>query len=155
MYPTLLATHSLVRWLVLAALLVAVGYAYHGWFAKRKFSRFDNALRHWTATIAHIQLIVGLWLYIISPFSNQFLKGFSDTVHQRDLRFFGMEHSLMMVVAIVIITVGSAKAKRKVIDSEKFKTMAIGYTIGLLIILASIPWAFSPFTSRPLFRPFF
>lgn len=155
MYPTLLATHSLVRWLVLAALLIALGDAYNGWFSKRKFSRFDHAIRHWTATIAHIQLILGLWLYTISPFANQFLRNFSDAVHQRDLRFFGMEHSLMMVVAITVITIGSAKAKRKATDNEKFKAMAIWYTIGLLIILASIPWVFSPFTSRPNFRPIF
>ena len=155
MYPTLLATHSLVRWLVLAALLIAVTCAYNGWFSKMKFSRFDNAVRHWTATIAHIQLILGLWLYVISPFSNQFLRHCPETIHQRDCRFFGMEHSLMMVVAVVLVTIGSAKAKRKATDNEKFKTMAIWYTIGLLIILASIPWAFSPFTSRPNFRPFF
>src|SRR5690606_11202115 len=155
MYPTLLATHSLVRWLVLAALLIAITCAYSGWLSKRKFSRFDNAVRHWTTTIAHIQLILGLWLYVISPFSNHFLRHFPETVHQRHFRFFGMEHSLMMVVAVVLVTIGSAKAKRKAADNEKFKTMAIWYTIGLLIILASIPWAFSPFTSRPNFRPFF
>ncbi|MFB2117888.1 hypothetical protein [Parapedobacter sp. 2B3] len=155
MYPTLLATHSLVRWLVLAALLISIACAYTGWFSKRTFSRFDNAVRHWTATIIHIQLLLGLWLYVISPFSNHFLQHLPETVHQRHFRFFGMEHSLMMVVAVVLITVGSAKAKRKATDNEKFKTMAIWYTIGLLIILASIPWAFSPFTSRPNFRPFF
>lgn len=155
MYPSLLATHSLVRWLLLAALLLSLVSAYSGWFSNRKFTRFDNSVRHWTATIAHIQLVFGLWLYIISPFTNHFLQGFSDSIHQRDLRFFGMEHSLMMVIAIVLITIGSVKAKRKTMDIEKFKTMAIWYTIGLLIILASIPWVFSPFTSRPNFRPFF
>lgn|SRR5690606_11975782 len=155
MYPTLLATHSLVRWAVLVALLTAMGCAYTGWFSKKKFSRFDNAVRHWTATIAHIQLILGLWLYTISPFSNHFLQHFPEAVHQRDFRFFGMEHSLMMIVAVVLITIGSAKAKRKATDSQKFKTMAVWYTISLLIIVASIPWVFSPFTSRPNFRPLF
>lgn len=155
MYPSLLATHSLIRWLLLVALLLSLVSAYSGWFSNRKFDRFDNSVRHWTATIAHIQLVFGLWLYTISPFSNHFLRDFSDSIHQRDLRFFGMEHSLMMVIAIVLITIGSVKAKRKTMDNEKFKTMAIWYTIGLLIILASIPWVFSPFTSRPNFRPFF
>lgn len=155
MYPTLLASHSLVRWLVLAALLIAIGYAYNGWLSKRKFSRFDNAVRHWAATIAQVQLILGLWLYVISPFTHHFLRGFSGSIHQRDLRFFGMEHSLMMVVAVVLITIGAVTSKRTATDSGKFKSIAIWYTIGLLIILASIPWAFSPFTSRPNFRPFF
>jgi hypothetical protein len=65
-----------------------------------------------------------------------------------------MEHSLMMIVAIVIITIGSAKAKRKPTDIEKFKTMAIWFSIGLFIILVNIPWPFSPFASRSFFRPF-
>jgi len=144
----------LIRWLVLASLLFALYRAYSGWFSHKKFSGFDNSVRHWTATIAHIQLILGLWLYVISPITTHFLHHFSDSVHQRELRFFGMEHSLMMFIAIAVITVGSAKAKRQATDVGKFKTLAIWYTLGLLLILTSIPWVFSPFTSRPNFRPF-
>jgi hypothetical protein len=59
-----------------------------------------------------------------------------------------------MIIAIIIITIGSAKAKRKQAENEKFKTMAIWFTIGLLVILANIPWPFSPLTSRPYFRHF-
>jgi len=65
-----------------------------------------------------------------------------------------MEHSVMMILAITIITLGSAKTKRKQSDKEKFKTMAIWFTIALLIILTSIPWKFSPLASRPYFRTF-
>ena len=154
MYPALLALHSLVRWLVLAGLLSAIYRAYKGWFSKKKFTPFDNSLRRWTAAAVHVQLIIGLWLYFISPFAVYFLDNFPASVHQREFRFFGMEHSLMMLTAIVIITIGSVKAKRGRTDTEKFKTMAVWFSIGLFIILTSIPWAFSPFTSRPYFRPF-
>jgi mannose/fructose/N-acetylgalactosamine-specific phosphotransferase system component IID len=154
MYETLLALHSLIRWLVLVSLLFAMYRAYNGLVTKKIFSRFDNAVRHWTATIAHIQLVLGLWLYFISPIINYFWSNFNDAVHQREVRFFGMEHSLMMFIAIIVITIGSAKAKRKETDREKFKTLLTWYSIGLLIILASVPWAFSPLTSRPYFRSF-
>lgn len=154
MYPIILALHSLTRWFVLLSLLFAIYRAYYGWFTKKSFSPFDNAVRHWTATIAHIQLMLGLWLYSISPIVNYFLHNYKDAVTQRQIRFFGMEHSTMMILAIVVITIGSAKAKRKPTDHEKFKTMAIWFTIGLLIILSSIPWSFSPLISRPNFRPF-
>lgn len=154
MYSALLSLHSLVRWLVLTSLIIAIFIAFKGWFSKKKFSRFDNSVRHWTATIAHIQLIVGIWLYFISPVIDYFLHNYKEAVHLRQIRFFGMEHSLMMLTAIVLITIGSAKAKRKQTDTEKFKVMAIWFSIGLLIILASIPWAFSPYASRPYFRPF-
>ncbi len=154
MYPTALALHSLVRWLVLTSLFFSIFRAYNGWLSKKSFSRFDDSVRHWTATIAHIQLVFGLWLYFISPVTDYFLHNYKDAVHQREIRFFGMEHSFMMITAILIITIGSAKAKRKQTDKEKFKTMAIWFTIALLIILANIPWPFSPLTSRPYFRIF-
>jgi len=154
MYPTVLAFHSLVRWFVLISLLFSIFRAWKGWLLKAEFSRVDNSIRHWTATIAHIQLVLGLWLYFISPIIDYFLHHYKDAVHQREIRFFGMEHSLMMITGIVIITIGSAKTKRRQTDNEKFKIMAIWFTIGLLIILTSIPWGFSPFASRPYFRPF-
>ena len=154
MYLTLLALHSLVRWFVLASLLFAIFWAYRGWLFKKQFRAFDNNIRHITATIAHIQLVLGVWLYFVSPVVNYFLHHFSEAVHVRQIRFFGMEHITMMLTGIVLITIGSAKAKRKTTDPEKFKTMAIWFSIALLVILSSIPWSFSPLISRPNFRPF-
>jgi hypothetical protein len=154
MYTTLLTFHSLIRWLVLISLIYATYRAYKGWLSKKTFSGFDNTVRHWTVTIAHVQLVVGLWLYFISPVIDYFLNNYKEAVSQREVRFFGMEHSLMMLTAIILITIGSAKSKRQQGDAEKFKTIAIWFTIGLLIILISIPWKFSPLASRPYFRPF-
>lgn len=154
MYPTLLALHSLVRWLVLASLIFSMFRSYRGWLTNAEFTGFDNSVRHWTATIAHVQLVLGLCLYFVSPIIDYFLHNFKDAVHLREIRFFGMEHSLMMLIAILIITFGSAKARRQKTDAKKFKTMALWFSIGFLTILSSIPWAFSPLTSRPNFRPF-
>lgn len=154
MYSTLLALHSLTRWFVLASLVTAIFIAYKGWLSKKQFSKFDNAIRHYTATIAHIQLVIGLWLYFLSPIINYFLHNYKDAVHQRQIRFFGLEHSIMMIAAIIIITIGSVKAKRKYTGTEKFKTMAIWFSVALLIILTSIPWPFSPLAGRPYFRSF-
>ncbi|MFN8284236.1 MAG: hypothetical protein U0U67_13540 [Chitinophagales bacterium] len=121
---------------------------------KKPFTAFDNRVRHTTATIAHIQLIIGLWLYGISPVVRYFLANFKEAIHQREIRFFGMEHITVMLVAMVVITIGSAMAKRKPTDLQKFKTMAIWFTFGLLLILSSVPWKFSPLISRPYFRAF-
>jgi hypothetical protein len=72
----------------------------------------------------------------------------------REIRFFGMEHITMMTIAVTIITIGASKAKRKSTDLDKFRTQAIWFTIGLLVILSSIPWAFSPLVHRPWLRGF-
>ena len=154
MYATLLVLHSFTRWLVLSSLLFAIFRAYRGWLFHKPYLKFDHTVRHTTATIAHIQLVLGIWLYFVSPIVAYFLHNFSTAVHERAIRFFGMEHITMMLIGITLITIGSAKAKRKATDSEKFKTMAIWFTVALLIILSSVPWSFSPLISRPNFRSF-
>jgi len=66
--------------------------------------------------------------------------------------FFGLIHILLMLIAIILITIGSAIAKRKTSDVEKFKTILIYYSISLLIIFIAIPWPFSPLAHRPFLR---
>jgi len=152
MYALLLAAHSWFRWLVQVSLVYALYRAYRGWLGDKAFSRLDNTLRHTTATIAHVQLVLGLWLYFVSPVIDHFLHDFGEAIHDRQLRFFGMEHSTMMFIAVAFITLGSSLAKRKPTDKQKFRTMATWFSIALLIILTSVPWPFSPFTARPWFR---
>ena len=156
MYPEILALHSLFRWLVVVSLLFAIYRSYKGWLSNKAFSKFDNSVRKWTAIIAQLQMLIGITLYSISPFVHYFLHHFKKALPQREIRFFGMEHAIMMITAIVVITIGSAKAKRKTSDKEKYKTMAIWFSIGMLIILSSMPLPFSPppFVQRPFFRSF-
>jgi len=153
MYITLLVLHSILRSLVLIGLVYAVFRAYSGWLGEKEFTKLDNSVRHWATTLCHIQLMVGIFLYFISPLSSALMHHFKDTVHVKEIRFYGMEHSLLMFVAIIIITIGSMKAKRKPTDKEKFKTQAIWFTIGLATILIVIGMMMSPLlASRPWVR---
>jgi cell division protein FtsW (lipid II flippase) len=154
MYQIILPLHSLVRWFVLISLLFSIYKAYKGWLTNKAFTKFDNSVRHWTATIVYIQLIFGIFLYFISPIVDYFLNNFSEAVKDNEIRFFGMEHGIMMLIGIVLITIGSLRAKKRETDKQKFKTMAIWFTIAFLIILISIPFPFSSTASRPYFRPF-
>lgn len=154
MFQIVLSLHSLLRWLLLISLIYTIYTSYRGWFQKRSFSTLDNTLRKCTTILSHIQLLIGVWLYGVSPNMDYFIHNFKDAVHESDIRFFAMDHTVMMLIAIVIVTIGSMKAKRKQADSDKFKSMAVWFSIGLLIILLSIPWPFMPFASRPLFRLF-
>ena len=154
MYSTLLILHSIFRWLVLLSLIYAIFRAGIGYFSKSIFSNRDNLVRHWTATIAHIQLILGILVYIKSPIIQYYFANFSTAIYDWNLTFFGLFHFVLMIVAIVIITIGSAKAKRKTQDIDKFKTMLIWFSIGLTIIFIAIPWPFSPLMNRPYLRTF-
>lgn len=152
MYQTLTFYHNIMRWLVLASLIVSLYRAYKGYFTKTVFSTTDNALRHWTATIAHIQLIIGMILYFQSPQVKYFLANFKTAVHDFNMLFFGLIHSSLMLIAIVLITVGSVSAKRKDTNASKFKTMLVWFSVALIIIIIAVPWPFSPLANRPYFR---
>ncbi len=154
MYAFILALHSLLRWGVLASLLYAIARAYAGWIGKKKYTKQDNTARTVAASFAHLQLVVGVVLYFISPIVKYFLQNFKTAVHERQIRFFGMEHNIVMIVGIIVITIGSILSKRGKTDTQRFRIMAICYLIGLLIILSSIPWPSSPMVARPWFRGF-
>lgn len=152
MYQTLTFYHNFTRWLVLAGLLFAIYRAIRGYYSKAAFSKTDNAVRHWTATIAHIQLVIGMVLYFKSPIINYFWSNFKDAINIFEIVFWGFIHTFLMFSAIVLITIGSALAKRKLNDRDKFKTMLIWFSIALVIIFIAIPWPFSPLANRPYFR---
>ncbi len=152
MYQTLLLLHSIFRWLVLGSLLYSIYLAYSGYKHKTVFSEKVNALRHWTATIAHIQLVLGMILYFTSPVTGYFFAHFKEAVQDPDSLFFGMLHSSMMLGAVVVLTVGSALTRRRVSDQEKYRTMLYWFSIALLLMLVAIPWPFSPLAHRPYFR---
>lgn len=154
MYNYLLALHSVARWVLLITLVLSIVLAFRGWFAKAPFTKGSNKLRLWTTMFAHIQLLLGIVLYFISPVIRYFLDNFDVAVKAKATRFFAMEHSVMMLIAVVLITIGSAKSKRKTTDQAKYKTIAIWFTIGLVIILLNIPWPFLAEISRPYFRGF-
>ncbi|RYZ48922.1 MAG: hypothetical protein EOO14_21450 [Chitinophagaceae bacterium] len=152
MYAVLTFVHSHLRWFVLASLLYALYRAYKGIRSDAPFSKTDNGVRHWTATIAHIQLMIGMVLYFQSPIITYFRTNFNEAKKSVDTLFFGLIHPLLMLTAIVLLTIGSAKTKRKRSDKEKFMTILIWYAIALMIILLAVPWPFSPLANRPYFR---
>ncbi|CAZ96818.1 hypothetical protein Q4603_19265 [Zobellia galactanivorans] len=152
MYQALTFGHSVVRWLVLLSLLYSIYRAYRGYFQNLDFSKHDNRVRHWTATLAHIQLLVGILLYTQSPIVSYFWGNTNEALKHIDTTFFGIIHMALMLLAIVFLTIGSALAKRKPSDREKFKTQLLWFSVALTIIFIAIPWPFSPFANRPYFR---
>lgn len=143
MYNALLHAHSGFRWIVLILLLITVAKAWVS--ANKDFTSTDKKLVKFTVLFTHIQLIIGIVLYFVSPVISSFLETFPATMKDQTLRYFGMEHSLMMIIATVLITIGSAKSKKATDDRSKFKAVALWYTIALAIIFLMIPWNFFPF----------
>ncbi len=154
MYHYFLLLHSWWRWLVLFMLLYAVIHSITAFRRDKPFVRNDDMLCYAVPIVLYIQLFTGLALYFTSPLTNYFLSHFKIAVHERELRFFGMEHLTVMTAAVIVVSIGSATARRNADHKEKFRMMYSWYTAGLILILTSVPWSFSPLVSRPSFRPF-
>ncbi|MBS0030884.1 hypothetical protein KE626_26395 [Chitinophaga sp. 2R12] len=154
MHQTLLILHSINRWLVLTSLIYAISMAWTGLRSGSVFSGYNNMVRHITTTIAHVQLLLGLYLYMISPVVKFNVANVGTTDFVSEHTFFRLIHIASMVIAVVLITIGSAKAKRATSDGQKFRTILVWFAVALLIILVAIPWPFSPLVNRPYFRSF-
>jgi len=143
MYTTLLAIHNIIRWVVLGSLVFAIYTSAEGLVAKRTYTKADKIARGLTSGISHLQLLIGLLLYAsISPITKSFLQNGAQGNDQ--LLFFGVWHALAMIIAVVVITIGAAVAKRASTDTKKFRVTLIYFSIALLFILSAIPW-FRPF----------
>ncbi len=141
MYTGLLHTHNLFRWLILIVAVLAIGFAFHGWFRKRNWTKTDNILGLLLTIFVDIQFVVGLVLYaFVSPVTKAAFADFGAAMKNEVTRFYAVEHILMMIIALVIIHIGRSKSKKKLIVLRKHRSAAIYYTLGLIVILAAIPW---------------
>lgn len=139
-----LIIHSSLRWVVLATLFIHLYCLYSGYFKNKEFSKFNKIFSHITVGFVHLQFVVGLYVYYTSEKIAQFLENVKESMSIYELRFFAVEHSSIMLLAIILITIGSFKSKRIEDDKAKYKTQIIYFTIALVLILTSIPWSLSP-----------
>lgn len=138
MYTGLLHAHSGLRWIVLVLIVWALYKSISGWAGNKEYQKSDRLSALLAMIFTHIQLLIGLVLYFISPNVT-----FQEGVMQNPLfRFFTVEHFAMMIIAIALITVGFSTAKRATEAVQKHKKVTIYYGIGLLIMIAAIPWPF-------------
>jgi NADH:ubiquinone oxidoreductase subunit 2 (subunit N) len=138
MYEGLGHAHSGLRWIVLLLLILAVGIAFRKLRSGRPFGDSDRRFALFALIATHLQLVLGLILYFISP-NVQFISGMmKDPI----LRFYTVEHISLMLIAIALITIGYSKAKRRETADGKFRAIATYYSLGLVLILVAIPWPF-------------
>jgi uncharacterized membrane protein len=140
MYNFILKFHSGWAYLALLILVVAVVNAAIGFFSKKEFTAKDRKIALFALIAIHIQLLVGIILYFVSSNGIQMIKAVGMGGLTTESRLLALEHPLINIIAIVLITIGWSKHKKLVSSESKFKTFSIFYGIGLLLILSRIPW---------------
>lgn len=137
MYEFLKEFHSGWAYVALVLLVVAVVNAFIGMFSKKEFTAKDRKIAIFGLIGTHTQLLIGLILYFVSPLGFASLGQMSD----KALRLTSLEHPLINIIAITLITIGWTKHKKLTTSESKFKTFSIFYGLGLFLILSRIPWA--------------
>lgn len=141
MYTGFLHLHDGLRWLILLVFLIAVIKFIAGWLGDQPWKKLDNILSLTLTSLMDLQLLTGLVLYFfLSPVTKIAFSDFGGAMKNPDLRFYAVEHLTMMLIAVVLVHIGRAKAKKTVFNKDKFKMSAIFILLAFIVILAGIPW---------------
>jgi hypothetical protein len=142
MYNGMLHLHSVLRWIILILLLLAL----YKNFADRKgpFTAAHMRLGLYLMICADLLLLVGLYQWFVGDWGLKSIQhnGFGVVMKNAALRFFAIEHTTGMLIAIILIHLGYAFGKKLVPDAQKHKRILLYFGLALLIILISIPWPF-------------
>ncbi len=143
MYRAIYYLHSYWAYMVILVVFLATINALIGVFTKKPYGAKDFRISLFALICTHLQLLIGLILFFVSPkivwFSENVDMGL--IMKNSTMRMYNVEHPLLMIIAIALITIGYSKHKKKLSSAPKFKTLAIFYTLAFAAILAMIPWS--------------
>lgn len=137
----ILQLHSYWAYITLIALLVAFFSSLFNYWKNNNFQRRDLRIALFALIAVHIQLLIGLAWYFMSP-SYNFLKenGMGEAMKDSLVRLHTIEHPLVMILATILVTIGFSKLKKKKDNKAVFKTLIIYYGIALLLVFSRLPW---------------
>ncbi len=128
--------HAGFAYLSLILLIYALANTFLAKNANREFTAKDRKIALFALVFAHCQLLIGLVTYFVSPLG----KAVFGQMTNADFRLTSLEHPLVNIVAIILITIGWSKHKKTNISAEKFQKIFVFYGLGLILILSRIPW---------------
>lgn len=141
MYSTVYSIHSWWAYLVVLVLVITTINSLVGFFSKKEYGANDFRISLFTLIVSHIQLLIGIVIYFVAPYFKAFSEvGMGGVMKDSTLRLYLVEHPLIMIIAVTLITIGYSKHKKKLTSHPKFKTLAIFYTLALIFVLSRIPW---------------
>ena len=141
MFETVKFLHSYWAYLVLILLVISTVNALIKFFGNKEFAAFDFRVSLFTLIVVHIHLILGLVLFFTADYLALISEmGMGEIMKNSLLRSNIVEHPLTMIIAVILITMGYSKHKKKLTSKPKFKMLAIFYTFALVLVLAKIPW---------------
>lgn len=137
----ILGIHNLLRWVIVISATIVLFRMARGLIKKTTWGSLDGRFGLVLTIALDLQLLLGLILYfLLSPVVKAFFANISEAMKETTLRYWGVEHILMMLLAVVFGHMGSALAKKQVLDQKKFQFGVIFHGLAVLFLLGGIPW---------------
>jgi len=138
MYNVIKHAHSGFRYVVLLLILIAIISAFVGWLGNKKYTNGTRKLNLFAMVSVHIQVLVGIVLYFFSNITKVAMNNWGDAMKNQTLRYWALEHVVLMLLAMAIITIGYSKSKKSSTDVFKHRNIAIYYTLTLIVIVVAV-----------------
>jgi hypothetical protein len=133
--------HNLVRWVVVLGGLWALIAVVRGLAGKLRYDAAAEGAGKFFVSVLDLQVVIGVILYLVSPLVKAAMtQGMAAAMQNADLRFFLVEHAVIMVLAAVAAHVGLATARRGATDQAKYTRALIWYLIATVLIAYGTPW---------------
>ena len=145
-YSTLLSIHSVLRWLLLFAGIAVMIGCLIGILHKLPFKPVGRILGLIYVSLLDTQVLVGILLSLASPLVRTLWANPAIGMKAHDLRYFAVEHTTIMVVALALAHIGAVRSRRASVALKAYSSAAVWYAASLVVIIAGIPWW------RPLIR---
>ena len=100
MYIGLLHLHSNLPFILLLLIGAVLVKSLIGWIKTSPFDKLSNKLVLFSMITAHIQWVLGVILYFVSPNVKSLDQAMGDSLS----RLYALEHPLMMTISLVLIT---------------------------------------------------
>ena len=139
MYTGLQHAHSFVAYAALILLIAAAVSAILGMTSNKEFKDGNRQIALFAVIFTHLQLLIGIILYFVSNVGFKALTS-GNAMGNPGLRLTALEHPLINIIAVALITIGWSKHKKAATSKAKFKSIGIMYALGTLLILSRIPW---------------
>ncbi len=140
--------HSILRYFILFFALVVAVQSLVGMMGNKKFKKVNKQMALALLIFCDLQLVLGLLLYYQKLIAPGILSS-GGVMKDTYSRFYAVEHSVSMIIAIVLVHVGYTVTKKNMDDDRKFKRLFWCSFIALGIFMAMIPWEGKQVVGRP------
>ncbi len=136
-YDLVFNIHRFVSAIFIIITIIILVRSYRGRKFKTSYTNFDKNIAALFLVFLYIQLVLGVLLYFGLGKQSVGAASFEETVEKMSLRFWALEHSIVMMFALFLSQLGWIFIRKSKLDLNKHKNTLFYFGISILLIIIS------------------